>query len=62
MATVGQTLTSPETGWQRIEETNSSVGLLNGSWSSSNNTDCSAGAYKNSTTAAASYGFNFTGT
>ncbi|WDI05109.1 hypothetical protein PUW25_26425 (plasmid) [Paenibacillus urinalis] len=63
MATIGQTLTAPETGWKRIDNTDSKF-VLSGSWGSSTNEGHygGSGLYNGSANANAKVSFRFYGT
>jgi hypothetical protein len=60
MATVGQTLPAPETGWRRIEQTDANM-VYTGTWTFDPTVSTSGGSHKVSSDALASVKFNFTG-
>ncbi|MCC5464312.1 hypothetical protein [Pelosinus baikalensis] len=62
MATVGQSLTAPETGWKRYDDKDLNVTYVGNGWGAYTESDCWNGTY-HSTIGSGSYlAFNFTGT
>jgi hypothetical protein len=62
MATVGQSLTAPEAGWKRFEETDTHILKKSGTWYAASGPNFSGGSRIYSNTASATLQFTFTGT